>query len=85
MRAQYGPGVIAGEPVPAYLEEPGVRPGSTTETFAALRLSIRSWRWAGVPFYLRTGKRLARRITEIAVTLKPVPYLPFATRATRSA
>ena len=78
MRAQYGPGVIGGEPVPGYLEEPGVRPGSTTETFAALRLGIRSWRWAGVPFYLRTGKRVARRITEIAVTLKPVPYLPFA-------
>jgi glucose-6-phosphate 1-dehydrogenase len=78
VRAQYGPGVIGGEPVPGYLEEPGVRPGSTTETFAALRLGIRSWRWAGVPFYLRTGKRLARRITEIAVTLKPVPYLPFA-------
>jgi glucose-6-phosphate 1-dehydrogenase len=78
VRAQYGPGVVAGEPVPGYLEEPGVRPGSTTETYAALRLHIRSWRWAGVPFYLRTGKRLARRLTEIAVTLKPVPYLPFA-------
>ena len=78
VRAQYGAGVVAGEPVPAYLEEPGVLPGSTTETFAALRLHIRSWRWAGVPFYLRTGKRLARRLTEIAVTLKPVPYLPFS-------
>jgi len=78
VRAQYGPGFIASEPVPGYLDEPGVRPGSTTETYAALRLDIRSWRWAGVPFYLRTGKRLARRLTEIAVTLKPVPYLPFA-------
>jgi glucose-6-phosphate 1-dehydrogenase len=78
VRAQYGPGVVAGAPVPGYLEEPGVPPGSTTETYAALRLHIRSWRWAGVPFYLRTGKRLARRMTEIAVTLKPVPYLPFA-------
>jgi glucose-6-phosphate 1-dehydrogenase len=55
-----------------------VPPGSTTETFAALRLHIRSWRWAGVPFYLRTGKRLARRLTEIAVTLKPVPHLLFS-------
>ena len=51
--------------------------GSTTETFAALRLEIRNWRWAGVPFYLRTGKRLARKVTEIAVTLKPVPHMAF--------
>jgi glucose-6-phosphate 1-dehydrogenase len=78
VRAQYGRGVVEGAPVPGYLEEPGVPPGSTTETYAALRLHIRSWRWAGVPFYLRTGKRLTRRMTEIAVTLKPVPYLPFA-------
>jgi glucose-6-phosphate 1-dehydrogenase len=78
VRAQYGPGVIGGEPVPGYLQEPGVAPDSTTETYAALRLDIDSWRWAGVPFYLRTGKRLARRVTEIAVTLKPVPHLGFA-------
>jgi glucose-6-phosphate 1-dehydrogenase len=78
VRGQYGPGVIAGEPVPGYLQEHGVREGSTTETFAALRLEVDSWRWAGVPFYVRTGKRLARRVTEIAVTLKPVPFLPFA-------
>jgi glucose-6-phosphate 1-dehydrogenase len=55
-----------------------VREGSTTETFAALRLEVDNWRWAGVPFYLRAGKRLARKITEIAVTLKPVPHLAFS-------
>ena len=75
MRAQYGPGASAGEPVPGYLEEDDVPPDSTTETYAALRLQIDNWRWAGVPFYLRTGKRLARKVTEIAVTLKPVPHL----------
>jgi glucose-6-phosphate 1-dehydrogenase len=77
VRAQYAAGVVGGEPVPGYLQEQGVREGSTTETFAALRLSIDNWRWAGVPFYLRTGKRLARKLTEIAVTLKPVPHLAF--------
>ena len=76
--AQYGPGVIGGEPVPGYLEEPGVRPGSVTETYAALRLEVESWRWTGVPFYLRTGKRLARKLTEIAIQLKPVPHRGFA-------
>jgi glucose-6-phosphate 1-dehydrogenase len=78
VRAQYGPGTAGGEPVPGYLEEPGVRPDSNTETHAAVRLEIDSWRWAGVPFYLRTGKRLARKVTEIAVMLKPVPHLGFA-------
>ena len=78
VRAQYGPGVVGGEPVPGYLEEPGVPPDSTTETYAALRLEIESWRWAGVPFYLRTGKRLARKLTEIAMQLRPVPHLGFA-------
>jgi glucose-6-phosphate 1-dehydrogenase len=75
VRAQYAPGASAGEPVPGYLEEDDVPEGSTTETYAALRLHIDNWRWAGVPFYLRTGKRLARKVTEIAVTLKPVPHL----------
>jgi glucose-6-phosphate 1-dehydrogenase len=78
VRAQYGAGTAAGERVPGYLEEPGVRPDSITETFAAVRLEIDSWRWAGVPFYLRTGKRLARKVTEIAVMLKPVPHLGFS-------
>jgi glucose-6-phosphate 1-dehydrogenase len=78
VRAQYGPGVVGGEPVPGYLEEPGIPPDSNTETYAALRLEIENWRWAGVPFYLRTGKRLARKVTEIAIELKPVPHLGFA-------
>ncbi|MDQ3675776.1 MAG: glucose-6-phosphate dehydrogenase [Actinomycetota bacterium] len=79
VRAQYSRGVIAGEEVPGYLEEPGVPPDSATETYAALRLEVQNWRWAGVPMYLRTGKRLARKVTEIAVTLKPVPHLAFQT------
>jgi glucose-6-phosphate 1-dehydrogenase len=77
VRAQYAAGHSGGEDVPGYLEEPGVRADSITETFAALRLEVDNWRWAGVPFYLRTGKRLARKVTEIAVTLKPVPHLAF--------
>jgi glucose-6-phosphate 1-dehydrogenase len=78
VRAQYGKGHAGGEDVPGYLEEDGVAPNSTTETYAALRLEVDNWRWAGVPFYIRTGKRLARKITEIAVTLKPVPHLAFS-------
>jgi glucose-6-phosphate 1-dehydrogenase len=77
VRAQYAAGVVGGSPVPGYREEDGVAPDSRTETYAALRLHVSNWRWAGVPFYLRTGKRLARRGTEIAVTLKPVPHLAF--------
>jgi glucose-6-phosphate 1-dehydrogenase len=75
VRAQYAPGVVGGEEVPGYLDEDGVPEGSTTETYAAVKLEIDNWRWAGVPFYLRTGKRLARKTTEIAITLKPVPHL----------
>jgi glucose-6-phosphate 1-dehydrogenase len=78
VRAQYLAGNSGGEDVPGYLEEDGVPPSSTTETYAALRLEVDNWRWAGVPFYLRTGKRLARKVTEIAVTLKPVPHLAFS-------
>src|ERR671914_640520 len=63
--------------VPGYLEEEGVPDDSRTETYAALRLEVDNWRWAGVPIYLRTGKRLARKVTEIAVTLDPVPHLAF--------
>jgi glucose-6-phosphate 1-dehydrogenase len=80
LRAQYGPGVVGGNPVPGYREEEGVAPDSRTETYAALRLEVSNWRWAGVPFYLRTGKRLARKVTEIAVTLKPVPHLALQTK-----
>ncbi len=77
VRAQYTAGVVGGEQVKGYLEEADVPPDSKTETFVALRLEIENWRWANVPFYLRTGKRLARKVTEIAVTLKPVPHLAF--------
>jgi len=77
VRAQYGHGVAEGKDVPGYLAEEGVAPDSSTETFVALRLGVNNWRWAGVPFYLRAGKRLARKTTEIAVTLKPVPHLAF--------
>src|SRR5262249_31159735 len=75
VRAQYGPGVVGGARVPGYLEEPGVAPDSRTPTYAALRLHVSNWRWAGVPFYLRTGKRLSRKLTEIAVILRPVPHV----------
>jgi len=78
LRAQYSAGHAGGDDVPGYLEEEGVPECSVTETYAALRLEVDNWRWAGVPFYLRTGKRLARKITEIAVTLKPVPHLAFS-------
>jgi glucose-6-phosphate 1-dehydrogenase len=78
VRAQYVAGTVGGEAVPGYLEEEGVPAGSTTETYAAVCLEVDSWRWAGVPFYLRTGKRLARKLTEIAVALRPVPHIGFA-------
>jgi glucose-6-phosphate 1-dehydrogenase len=77
VRGRYGPGAIAGEEVPGYLEEPDVPADSVTETFVALRLEVDTWRWAGVPFYIRTGKRVSRKLTEIAVTLKPVPHMAF--------
>ena len=77
VRGQYTAGTSGGRPVPGYLDEQGIPGSSTTETFAALRLQVATWRWAGVPFYLRTGKRLARELTEVAVTLKPVPHLGF--------
>ncbi len=78
VRGQYGPGWVAGEWVPGYRDEPNVDPASKTETFVAMRLHVDNWRWAGTPFYLRTGKRLPRRATEIAITFKPAPHLPFA-------
>ncbi|HEX2254600.1 MAG TPA: glucose-6-phosphate dehydrogenase [Thermoanaerobaculia bacterium] len=74
---QYAAGTIGGLPVPGYHEEQGVPEGSRTETFAALRLSLDSWRWQGVPFLLRTGKRLRRRVTEIAVTFRRPPVALF--------
>jgi glucose-6-phosphate 1-dehydrogenase len=77
VRAQYERGAILGEPVPGYREEPGVSPASTTETYAAVRLGLNNWRWAGVPFYLRSGKRLTRRLTEIAIEFRRPPQLLF--------
>jgi glucose-6-phosphate 1-dehydrogenase len=77
VRAQYGSGVVGGRQQCAYREEEGVDPDSRTETYVALRLHVSNWRWAGVPFYLRTGKQLPRKLTEIAVILKPVPHLAF--------
>ncbi|MDE3108791.1 MAG: glucose-6-phosphate dehydrogenase, partial [Acidobacteriota bacterium] len=77
VRGQYGPGCVNDEPVPGYRQEPGVNPNSATETFAALKLFIDNWRWSGVPFYLRTGKRLARPSAEIAVMFKRAPHLVF--------
>ena len=77
VRAQYTAGVSGGQDVPGYLEEADVPGDSQTETYAALRLEVHNWRWAGVPIVLRTGKRLARKVTEIAVQLKPVPHLAF--------
>jgi glucose-6-phosphate 1-dehydrogenase len=77
VRAQYRSGWVAGAEVPAYRQEPGVAPGSTTETFVALRLQLDSWRWAGVPFFLRTGKRLPKRTTEIAIQFRRPPLQIF--------
>jgi glucose-6-phosphate 1-dehydrogenase len=77
-RAQYAAGMIGGKPVPGYLEESGVDPQSATETYAALRLSINNWRWQGVPFYIRSGKRLARQVTEIAIQFRRPPGTLFA-------
>ncbi len=70
---QYGAGRTGGLPVPGYLEEPGVRPGSPTETFVALRLRVSNWRWHGIPFYLRTGKRLPEKLTRITVRFREPP------------
>lgn len=78
IRGQYGAGVTSGKPEPGYREEPGVNPSSTTETFAAIEFYVDNWRWAGVPFYIRTGKRLARNLTEIRVHFKRTPQALFA-------
>jgi glucose-6-phosphate 1-dehydrogenase len=80
-RGQYAPGWAGGVKVGGYLEEPDIPASSRTETYAALRLGIDSRRWSGVPFYLRTGKRLGRRVTEVAVSFKRAPHLPFAQAA----
>ncbi|MGH7578860.1 MAG: glucose-6-phosphate dehydrogenase [Gemmatimonadales bacterium] len=77
IRGQYGPGTVEGSAVPGYRQEPGVDPGSDTPTWACLRLLVDNWRWQGVPFFLRSGKRMARRVTEIAVQFREPPQLMF--------
>src|ERR1700761_830308 len=77
VRGQYGPGIVDGKPVVGYRQEERVHPRSQTETYAGLRLEIENWRWAGVPFYIRAGKRLARRVTEISIQFKLPPLLLF--------
>jgi glucose-6-phosphate 1-dehydrogenase len=77
VRGQYGPGYVEGRRVRGYREEPGVSPTSITETYAALRLLVDNWRWAGVPFYLRTSKRLPKRASEIVMQFRPTPHLVF--------
>ena len=78
VRGQYGPGTTAdGKPAAGYRQEAGVKPDSSTETFVSAKLTIDNWRWAGVPFYLRTGKRLPRRVSEIAIQFRCAPHLVF--------
>ncbi|HYA89280.1 MAG TPA: glucose-6-phosphate dehydrogenase [archaeon] len=77
VRGQYGPGRIDDKAVPGYRQEPGVKPESTTETYVALKLHVDNWRWSGVPFYLRSGKRLARPGTEVAIQFKQAPHMVF--------
>jgi glucose-6-phosphate 1-dehydrogenase len=77
VRGQYGPGWIDGERVDGYRQEPGVSETSLRETFVAMKVDIDNWRWAGTPFYLRTGKRLPKRATEIAIQFRRVPHSPF--------
>jgi len=77
VRGQYGPGYSNGAPVPGYRQEADVNPQSSRETYAALKLSIENWRWAGVPFYLRSGKRLPKRVSEVAIRFKSPPFLMF--------
>ncbi|MFW6358991.1 MAG: glucose-6-phosphate dehydrogenase [Chroococcales cyanobacterium] len=81
VRGQYSAGWMKGKPVPGYREEEGVNPNSTTPTYVALKLLIDNWRWKGVPFYLRTGKRLPKKVTEIAIQFREVPLLIFQSAA----
>jgi len=78
IRGQYDQGWLAGERAKAYRDEDGISPDSNTETYAAVRLGVETRRWAGVPFYMRTGKRLPRRVTEIGILFKKAPHLPFS-------
>lgn len=81
IRGQYSPGWMRGKQVPGYRDEGGASPGSTTPTYAGLKLFIDNWRWKGVPFYLRTGKRMPKKVTEIAIQFKEVPYIMFQSAA----
>ena len=81
VRGQYGAGWLEGERVAAYTNEPDVAAGSATQTFAALKLFVDNWRWQDVPFYLRTGKRLPARVSQISIALRPVPHQPFPATA----
>ena len=78
VRAQYVPGLIDGKPVPGYTEEPGVAYNSETETYTAIKIAIENWRWAGVPIYIRAGKRMPKRITEINIQFKNIPAILLA-------
>jgi glucose-6-phosphate 1-dehydrogenase len=84
VRGRYQTGSIGGEKVPGYLAEPGVAADSTTDTYVAMELAIDNWRWAGVPFYLRAGKRLPKRVTDISIHFKSVPHLLFRDQDVRS-
>jgi glucose-6-phosphate 1-dehydrogenase len=77
VRGQYGPGAILGKPVPGYRQEEGVAPDSTTETFALITMYFDNWRWSGVPFHIRSGKRLPKRVTEIAIQFRAAPHQLF--------
>jgi glucose-6-phosphate 1-dehydrogenase len=77
VRGQYGPGVVEGKKVPAYREEENVAPGSKTATYGAVKFVVDNWRWSGVPFYVRSGKRMSKRISEIAIEFKSVPHRYF--------
>ena len=81
VRGQYGGGWLSGEQVTGYRQEPNVASDSLTETYAALKLFVDNWRWQGVPFYLRTGKRLSHRVTEVSIQFHPVPHQTFPARA----
>jgi glucose-6-phosphate 1-dehydrogenase len=83
VRAQYDSGWVEGNAVPGYRQEEGVSPESQTETYVALKLAVDNWRWAGVPIYVRTGKHLPKRVTEVALQFKAVPHLAFPREAAR--
>jgi glucose-6-phosphate 1-dehydrogenase len=85
IRGQYSTGWMKGKPVPGYHQEPGVAPNSTTPTYVAMKFAIDNWRWQGVPFYLRTGKRLPKKVSEIAIQFREVPLLIFQSAAQQTA